>query len=981
MNADIADNSLVSLTLPESVENEVHAVNSSLSNASSFLPAKRGFKMACLNINSLVKHIDELRVLLSEFSVDILAINETKLDESIKSSELHIPGYEFIRRDRSRNGGGVGFYIKSSNSYVVRSDLNVFNLENLIIEIRKPNSRPFLIATWYRPPCSPTDLFSSYESFIDKVDSLDLEYYLLGDLNCNLASSTPDANTRHLLEISDLYGLNQLINEPTRVTESSSTLIDLIFTNHADKVSCSGVSHIGISDHSLVYVYRKLSSDLSSKGHSYISYRNFRNFNRDNFRNEISQQDWSFDESEDPNLVWSNWKTKFLRVVNSHAPIRTRRAKLNNSPWINSVLKNDMRCRDAAKKKAIKTKNPHDWANYRKLRNKINNNVKTTKASYYHNSLIQSEGNSRRTWKTINHLMSRRQNNQLVKEVKVNDISICNSNEISNTFNEHFSTIGPRLAREIPSTSDEVSTYLNNFPENFNKFSFRPTTSSIVFTHLNRLSKTKSTGLDNISAKLIRECADIISGPLCDLFNKSLMSGIFPDDWKCARVIPLFKQGESLDLNNYRPISVISVVAKVFERIVYDQLYNFLSNEGIISKQQSGFRSLHSTVSALLEATDSWAFNIDRGYVNAVVFLDLKKAFDTVDHEILLTKMNQYGIQGKSLDWFKSYLTNRTQRCSVNGCLSDFTTLKCGVPQGTILGPLLFLIYINDLPNCLSFSVPRMYADDTHITYAGSDLHLIQSSISHDLEKLSKWLVSNKLTLNATKTEFMLIGSRQRLSTLSDTLELSIDNVPIEKVSSVKSLGIYVDENLTWYLHVDKLCKKIASAIGAIKRVKPFLPQSTLISIYNSLVQPHFDYCSLVWGNCGKTLSNKLQKLQNRAARVITSSSYDADVNSLFHKLSWKDLNSQRQIQKALMVFKSLNGLVPEYLTSKFVMRNVSNYALRDSANKLVVPFPRTNYMKNSFSYSGATLWNSLHRNIRESSSIDQFKRLLYQNF
>ena len=184
-----------------------------------------------------------------------------------------------------------------SNSYVVRSDLNVINFENLIIEIRKPNSRPFLIATWYRPPCSPTDLFSSYESFIDKVDSLDLEYYLLGDLNCNLASPTPDANTRHLHEISDLYGLNQLINEPTHVTESSSTLIDLIFTNY------SGVSHIGISDHSLVYVYRKLSSDLSSKGHSYISYRNFRNFNRDNFRNEISQQDWSFDESEDPNLV------------------------------------------------------------------------------------------------------------------------------------------------------------------------------------------------------------------------------------------------------------------------------------------------------------------------------------------------------------------------------------------------------------------------------------------------------------------------------------------------------------------------------------------------------------------------------------------------------------------------------------------------------------------------------------------------------
>ena len=197
------------------------------------------------------------------------------------------------------------------------------------------------------------------------------------------------------------------------------------------------------------------------------------------------------------------------------------------------------------------------------------------------------------------------------------------------------------------------------------------------------------------------------------------------------------------------------------------------------------------------------------------------------------------------------------------------------VPQGTILGPLLFLIYINDLPNCLSFSKPRMYADDTHITYAGSDLHLIQSSLSHDLEKLSKWLVSNRLTLNATKTEFMLIGSRQRLSTLSDTLEISIDNIPIEQVSSVKSLVIYIDENLTWHSHIDKLSEKIASAIGVIQRVKPFGPQSTLLNKYNSPVQTHFDYCSLVWGNCAQILSIKLQKLQNRAARVITSSNYD----------------------------------------------------------------------------------------------------------
>ena len=250
----------------------------------------------------------------------------------------------------------------------------------------------------------------------------------------------------------------------------------------------------------------------------------------------------------------------------------------------------------------------------------------------------------------------------------------------------------------LPPIANNNSNYISNINVNNNKFSFSSINCSIVFSHLNKFCRSKATGLDNISAKIIRECADLISVSLRDLFNKSVVSDIFPGDWKCARVTPLFKHGEPSDLNNYRPISVISVVAKVFERIIYDQLYNFLTNEGIISNHQSGFRSLHSTVTALLEATDNWAFNIDRGNVNAVVFLDLKKAFDTVDRDILLSKMDLYGIQGTALDcnWFKSYLTNRTQRCLVNGSVSRICS---GYRKEQSLAPVYFLFI---LTTCLT---------------------------------------------------------------------------------------------------------------------------------------------------------------------------------------------------------------------------------------------------------------------------------------
>ena len=335
--------------------------------------------------------------------------------------------------------------------------------------------------------------------------------------------------------------------------------------------------------------------------------------------------------------------------------------------------------------------------------------------------------------------------------------------------------------------------------------------------------------------------------------------------------------------------------------------------------------------------------------MNAVVFLDLKKAFDTVDHIMLLSKLFEYGIGGIAHDWFKSYLENRNQKCFVNGSLSDCEFLTCGIPQGTILGPVLFILCINDLPNCLSNAVVRMYADDTHLTLACNNIETTNDVMNHDLSNVNKWLVANKLTLNSSKTELMLVGSQQRLCTYDTSPDLTIDGNAINQVKCVKSLGVHIDDNLSWNVHIDTISKKIASGIGALKRCEPFVSQTTLQSIYNALIQLHFDYCSEVWGHCGATLANKLQISQNRAARILTFSSS----GPLFEQLDW--LDTQRQIQVAVMVYKALHGLAPNYLSSLFTQRNIS-YNLRDNENKMVIPLPRTNLLKNSFRYNGAVI-------------------------
>ena len=323
-------------------------------------------------------------------------------------------------------------------------------------------------------------------------------------------------------------------------------------------------------------------------------------------------------------------------------------------------------------------------------------------------------------------------------------------------------------------------------------FSLKPPTVETVYKLLTKIDEKKSVGLDNIPNKLLKIAADVVAPSLTAIFTASINTGIFPQECKESRVSPVYKSGARNDPSNYRPISVISVipvVAKKFEKIVYEQLCEYLNNYNLLTNCQSGFRSLHSTLTTLVEATNSWSVNIDNVLVNGVVFIDLKKAFDTIDHNIILKKLGNYCVDLNSLKWFESYLKNRTQKCRVNDHLSSSNPVSCGVPQGSNLGSLLFLVYINDLPNCLNWAIPRMFADDTSVSYAAKSMDELQSVINSELLNLHKWLNTNKLSLNIAKTEFMIIGSRQRISAMDDRITIEINDCEVEKVDSVKSLG------------------------------------------------------------------------------------------------------------------------------------------------------------------------------------------------
>ena len=923
-----------------------------------------------MNVRSLYRNIDEIRHFLHDNNIHILALNETLLDDSINDNELLVQNYDLLRNDRNRNGGGVAIYVHNSISYEVINSAELDSLELLLIKIRPKSSSPFLFMSWYRPPDSRIELMDYYERALAFVDTFRLDVIVMGDVNCDIKKSYKSNVIKRYEQVNMLYSMQQINTTMfTRTTHNSKSLIDHMLTNTIDMVKAHGVINLALSDHDLCYVILNFKCVQTPKT---VTYRNLKKINLEAFRSHLSNHPWheietceSLDEEVDL------WESFLLKSIDEFAPVRRKRVRNQPAPWLNSDIKQLMKIRDSLKRKASKSSDEELMKRYRNTKNLVTKKIRAAKKAHFTKQLFDASNStsSGNIWSVLKPLLPSKKTNQNCQNSDTDD------SLLANEFNNFFANVGSELAATIPNVnSARNTTIIQNNTDSL--FELSPVSEEDVLKVIHGMSNKKSTGVDNISTLMIKMAVPTIVPSLTHICNRSLSERIFPTKWKRSKIIPIHKSGNKKSANNYRPISILPSVSKILERLVQVQLTNYLKSNDILSEAQSGFRKNHSTISALIKVTDDWLTAIDQGLLTGAVFIDLRKAFDTVDPSILLKKLSNVGVSDNCLSWFQSYLTGRRICTVINSSTSEESSIDYGVPQGSILGPLLFVIYIDDLVEHLEQCSVHLYADDTVIYFSNKDVHVIESVLNSELQNIFNWLGSSKLSLNCKKTVCMLFGSQGMIKKCNQ-LRITVNGTQIQQVESTKYLGMILDPNLKWNLHIDHMLIRIGKLVRLLSRLRYTLNIDNMKIIYNAIILPIFDYGDILYGSAAAKYTDSLQKAQNRAFRFLlgVSPHEHISIKELHSRLGYKSLEFRRFCHLNTMVYKAINDLAPPYLKSSFHFCQY-NYSLR-SNGKLAVPKPRTDYLKRAFLYRGAMQFNNLPPDLKRASSYSLFSNKL----
>ena len=933
------------------------------------------------NSRSLKANISKIKQCLKEMNnpFTVIAISETWLKDD-QSEEVDIEGYERYTLNRKvKRCGGVALFIdKNYKCKIVKSMSQAIDniMECITVEIEMESSKNILVSCVYRCPGSCIDTFSELLSGMYERKINTKMVYVCGDYNIDLLNPlelTPITEFINLMYSMSLY---PAITRPTRITSHSATIIDNIFTNVIEKKVKTGLIINDSSDHLPVFAVIQTCTKKKKDAITFKMCRKNSLNSVNSFKNDLLKQDWKKVYVGDTNEAYNTFVTIVSKLYDKNCPLVKKVVKHNSveKPWLTKGILNACKKKNLLYKDFLKIRTKEADCKYKTYKNKLIKIMRNSKRNYYSKILEDNKNNIINTWKVLNEIIKNRTGKPGYPSyfLNSNNITIDDFTMIAEEFNDYFVGIGPTLAEGI-AKKDSTSEPIKDVPV-AESMVLSGTNEKEIIEIVKEFKGKKSTDCNGIDMSLVKNIIECVVKPLTHVCNQSLTTGVFPSEMKTAKIIPIYKAGDKHIFSNYRPISLLPQFSKILEKIFYKRLDDFITKQNILCDQQYGFRKNRTTTLALLDFVAEITTAIENKQYVVGVFLDLKKAFDTVNYEILLTKLESYGIRGMPLTWLTSYLTNRNQYVQIMDCKSKLEQVKCGVPQGSILGPLLFILYVNDMCKVSRLLKAVVFADDTNLLCCGDDLEQLLDTVGIEMKKLQSWFDTNKLTLNLSKTKYIIFGNRP---TNTDK-NLTINNIEIERVNEIKFLGVIIDNKLSWKPHIMYIKSKMSKSLAVLYKVKDFINQSSLYTLYCSFILPYIIYCVEVWGNTYKTNTDPIFILQKKAIRIVTNADYREPTNPLFIKLNTLKFNDLVDFKTIQLMFKVKNDQLPNSIQGLFEWRE-NTYYLRGTL-MFKRHFARTNLKLHCITVKGVELWNTSSEELKNCSTLPKFKKMYKNN-
>lgn len=904
--------------------------------------------------------IPELELFLTEYPTDICCLTEHWLHPD-QISAVKIDGYKLgsVYTRETYIHGGVMILIQENIKCEEISEIKNFAVEKICeccainCEINKVK---FAVLAVYRSPNTDINLFfdvlCNCLSYLQKPGK-NQNIILCGDFNINILLDSSE--TIDFINHLNSYNVKLTINEPTRVSRTSKSCIDNIGLSVDDNLQYeSNVIFSGLSDHTAQII--NIFTDKTHESSQITTYHRVINKqNQQIFEERLSNESWEevFHEI-DPDVQYE----VFINIIRYHYeicfPLKKKNKKCETKKcWVTrgiSISSNKLK--DLYFTSISGTE--YDKNYYKKYKAIYKKVLQDAKKKYNDEMLIKSKNKTRTAWNIIKRCTNSKNNNNNIEELEVDKTIINNPHQISNEFNKYFNEAPTKISNELLNTDMPKLNSVNN-----NTFYMAPTCTIEIIDIIKSLKPSNSAGMDEISTNLLKHIAHQISRPLTHIINTSIEKGIFPTKMKTGKIIPIYKKGNKLQMENYRPISLLSF-SKILEKIVAKRLTSFLIKSNILSPNQFGFRQGLSTSDAIITYLDELFEGLNSGNNALGIFLDLSKAFDLVNHDILVSKLECYGVRGRPLSWFRSYLENRHHLVDIKGHQSQTLKLSMGVPQGSVLGPLLFIVYINDLDEFLNFGKIVMFADDTSILGLAPDIKTLQNATTQTNLCLSKWFNGNKLKVNWDKTVF--IKFTPTCHTCNESLLIRYDNKSIQQKSSHRFLGLEIDSSLKWNNHISNVCTKISSLCYVLRHLKKFVNDFVLKSFYFAQIQSVLAYGLICWGT--QTQISKVFVMQKRAIRIMFELGPRVSCKPIFKREKILPLPCLYIYQVLIYTHKNINKFTTLGDTHEYKTRNMQ---------KLKIPNHRTTLYEKGPKYNSIKIYNQLP-NKYKTMSLYNFK-------